>query len=247
MTIHTTSTKCQYSPVISTVIALARPSFPCSARTHSVRSHSTPTVTCAPCVPVRTKKVQPNRFVPIVRPLWTNSELQHLPAQEHEPEQRRRKQPDLPPLQVAALHGGQREHHHQARHEQVEGADRGEGDIQDLGGIRPHDALPLVHEIGRDERPEQQALRADEGPERHLAVVEPHAGMRAHHTSKGSNAQPYTPVIRSATPANAIHSVCVSGASARTGRANAATMGHHDPPGTWIGSGGVAGGSCIGP
>jgi len=25
------------------------------------------------------------------------------------------------------------------------------------------------------------------------------------------------------------------------------TRGHHDPPGTWIGPGGTAGGSCIGP
>ena len=53
--------------------------------------------------------------------------------------------------------------------------------------------------------------------------------------------------MRSAAPTNATHSVCVSGANARTGRPNAATMGHHDPPGTWIGSGGAAGGSRIGP
>src|SRR5205823_11461435 len=113
-------------------------------------------------------------------------------------------------------------------------ADRRERNVENLRGIPPHDALALVDEVGRDERPEQQALRADEGPEGHLAVVEPHAGRRAHHTSKGSNAQPYTPVTRRAAPANATHSVCVSGASARTGSPNAATMGHHDPPGTWL-------------
>ena len=54
-------------------MALAGPSFPCRARTHNVRSHSTPTVTCAPCVPVSTKNVQPNRLVEIVSPLFTNS------------------------------------------------------------------------------------------------------------------------------------------------------------------------------
>src|SRR6266705_1352527 len=73
ITIQTTSTKCQYRPVISTVMALALPSFPCNARTHSVSSHKTPTVTCAPCVPVGTKSVRANRFVCSVRPLCTNS------------------------------------------------------------------------------------------------------------------------------------------------------------------------------
>src|SRR5438874_4313687 len=73
ITIQTTSTKCQYRPLISTVVACALVSFPCSARTHSVSSHKTPTVTCAPCVPVSTKNVQPNRFVWSVRPLCTNS------------------------------------------------------------------------------------------------------------------------------------------------------------------------------
>ena len=59
--------------MISTVIALAGPSFPWSARTHKVSNHRTPTATCAPCVPVSTKNVHPNRLVLIVRPLWTNS------------------------------------------------------------------------------------------------------------------------------------------------------------------------------
>ena len=36
-------------------------------------SHRTPTATCAPCVPVSTKNVQPNRLVLMVRPLCTNS------------------------------------------------------------------------------------------------------------------------------------------------------------------------------
>src|SRR2546422_6263787 len=77
MTIQTTSTKCQYSPVISTVRACPGPSFPCSARTHSVSSHRTPTVTCAPCVPVSTKNVQPNRLVWRVSPLCTNRSEEH--------------------------------------------------------------------------------------------------------------------------------------------------------------------------
>src|SRR5213078_2750595 len=54
------------------------------------------------------------------------------------------------------------------------------------------------------------------------------------------------PASSTAAPTNASHSVWVSGASARIGRPNAASMGHHDPPGTWIGPGGAAGGSRIG-
>src|SRR5438552_12545815 len=41
------------------------------------------------------------------------------------------------------------------------------------------------------------------------------------------------PVTRIAAPRNATHSVCVSGASARTGRPHAATSGHHEPAGAW--------------
>src|SRR5207249_7184546 len=61
-----------------------------------------------------------------------------------------------------------------------------EGDIEDLVRVRPDDAPPLVDEIGRDERAEQQALRADERPEGHLAVVEPHARVvrSEEHTSE---------------------------------------------------------------
>src|SRR2546425_8462112 len=73
---YTTLFRSQYRPVISTVIALAGPSLPCSARTQSVSSHRTPTVTCAPCVPVSTKNVHPNRFVE--RSEEHTSELQSL-------------------------------------------------------------------------------------------------------------------------------------------------------------------------
>src|SRR5438105_15915361 len=54
------------------------------------------------------------------------------------------------------------------------------------------------------------------------------------------------PASSTAAPTNASHSVWVSGASARIGRPSAASIGHHDPPGTWIGAGGVVGGSRIG-
>src|SRR2546426_597055 len=55
------------------------------------------------------------------------------------------------------------------------------------------------------------------------------------------------PKRRMAAPTNTTHRVCVSGASAMTGSPKAATMGHHEPPGMWIGAGGRAGGSFIGP
>src|SRR6185295_9421160 len=54
------------------------------------------------------------------------------------------------------------------------------------------------------------------------------------------------PRRRIAAPTNTTHSVCVRTDSAITGRPQAATSGHHDPPGTWMGAGGVAGGSRIG-
>src|SRR2546422_9011561 len=49
-----------------------------------------------------------------------------------------------------------------------------------------------------------------------------------------------------ATPRNASQRWCVSGARASTGSPSAATGGHHEPPGTWTGAGGAAGGSGIG-
>src|SRR5207253_2350574 len=55
------------------------------------------------------------------------------------------------------------------------------------------------------------------------------------------------PTSSRAAPTNTTHSVWVSADSAMTGRPSAATSGHHDPPGTWIGPGGTAGGSFIGP
>src|SRR3989441_12821541 len=72
ITIQITSTKCQYRPQISTVTALAAVSWPWRARTQRVSSHTTPTVTWAPCVPVRTKNVAPKRFVWSVSPSRTN-------------------------------------------------------------------------------------------------------------------------------------------------------------------------------
>src|SRR5437879_11169629 len=51
------------------------------------------------------------------------------------------------------------------------------------------------------------------------------------------------PKMRIAAPANTSHRVCVNTDSAITGSPHAATSGHHDPPGMWIGAGGVAGGS----
>src|SRR2546426_10949071 len=49
-----------------------------------------------------------------------------------------------------------------------------------------------------------------------------------------------------ATPRNASDRWCVSKASASTGSPSAATAGHHEPPGTWTGAGGAAGGAGIG-
>src|SRR3972149_846665 len=48
-------------------------------------------------------------------------ELEHLEAEEDQPEGRRAEEPDPGLAVVAALDGRQREHHQQARHEEVEG------------------------------------------------------------------------------------------------------------------------------
>src|SRR3972149_12148598 len=63
------------------------------------------------------------------------------------------------------------EHHRQRRHEQDERRDRGEGDVEDLGcGWSVARSSP-VEEEGRDQGAEEQALRAEEHPHRHLANV----------------------------------------------------------------------------
>ena len=68
ITIHTTSTKCQYRPAISTRSACCTPSLPCIDRPQSESSQMMPTVTCAPWRPVSTKKLEPKTFVLRARP-----------------------------------------------------------------------------------------------------------------------------------------------------------------------------------
>jgi hypothetical protein len=70
--IQTTSTKCQYNAQISTMSVSfgVRPRLKSMAR--SVSSQRTPTVTCAPWNPVSVKNDEPNRFVRMVSPSWTN-------------------------------------------------------------------------------------------------------------------------------------------------------------------------------
>src|SRR5213592_949133 len=132
MTIQTTSTKCQYSPVISTVRACPGPSFPCSARTHSVSSQRTPTVTCAPCVPVSTKNVQPNRLVWRVSPLCTNSVNSiTCPPRNTSPSSAVANSQIFPHF-ISPRCTSASASNHEARHQQIEGADRRKGNVQDL-------------------------------------------------------------------------------------------------------------------
>src|SRR5215510_2138282 len=100
-------------------------------------------------------------------------ELEALEAHEGRPEGGRQEEPGLGPLHVAALDGG--EDHEERGHQEHEGAHRGERDVQDLVRSRPADALALVGEVGADERAEEHALGAEEGPHAHLAMVEPGA------------------------------------------------------------------------
>src|SRR5258705_7093094 len=54
------------------------------------------------------------------------------------------------------------------------------------------------------------------------------------------------PAITTTNPTNTSHSWCDSAAMAKSGSPAAVTSGHHDPPGTWIGAGGVAGRGVMG-
>src|SRR5258706_5043650 len=55
------------------------------------------------------------------------------------------------------------------------------------------------------------------------------------------------PVIRTAKPTNTSHRWCDTAATAMIGRPRAVISGHHDPPGTWIGAGGVRGNGAMAP
>ena len=100
-------------------------------------------------------------------------ELEALEAHEARAEQRRHEEPDLGPLHVVALDGGEGQDHEERGHQEHEGAHRGERDVQDLVGTGSVDALALVREVGTDERAEEHALGAEEGPHPELPVVEP--------------------------------------------------------------------------
>src|SRR6266487_2182024 len=105
------------------------------------------------------------------------AEFVELAAQEDEAEQCGDEQPQLALLHVAALNRGQRQHHRQARHQEIERAERGKRNIEHVVRIGADETLPFVDQVGRDQRAEQQALGADERPERHLPVVQAHAGV----------------------------------------------------------------------
>src|SRR5581483_12041606 len=72
ITIHTTSTKCQYRPAISTTSAFSCGSLPRSDRFHSESSITMPSVTWTPWNPVSTKKLEPKGVVLMVRPSRMN-------------------------------------------------------------------------------------------------------------------------------------------------------------------------------
>src|SRR6266850_4432498 len=55
------------------------------------------------------------------------------------------------------------------------------------------------------------------------------------------------PTITTATPTNTSHNWCEIAATALLGKPTAVMRGHHEPPGTWIGTGGVRGSGAIAP
>ena len=101
------------------------------------------------------------------------AELVDLEAKKYGPEQHDRRQPDHGQLLGAALHPIKGQHHGQRAHQQHEGADGRERNVEDFLGEGPGQALPLVDHVGRDQRAEEQALRPDERPESELPRSEP--------------------------------------------------------------------------
>src|SRR3989449_11145493 len=71
-------------------------------------------------------------------------ELVGLEAEEDQAEEGRAEEPETSLASVAALHGRQRQHHEQARHQEIEGRDRRQRDVEGLVGRGPDHALSLV-------------------------------------------------------------------------------------------------------
>ncbi len=100
-------------------------------------------------------------------------ELEDLAGHEHRPQGGGGEEPGAGLGLVVAGHGVVGEDHGQRAHQQHERADRGEGDVVDLGGGRPlGEVLGRIEEIVGDESTEEQELGAEEGPHRQLAVLD---------------------------------------------------------------------------
>ena len=102
-------------------------------------------------------------------------ELPRLESEEDQPEERRAEEPEAGLAPVVPLDGRQREHHEQARHQEVEGRDRRQRDVEDLVGFGADHALPPVGEVRRDQGAEEEALGAEKHPHRDLPMVEAEA------------------------------------------------------------------------
>jgi hypothetical protein len=103
-------------------------------------------------------------------------ELERLAGEERQAEERGGDEPDAHAAHVAALDGGEGEHHREAAHQQHEGADGREGNVVEVLRVRADDVAVAVEEEGGDERAEEQALGGQEEPHEELAVIE--AGVR---------------------------------------------------------------------
>ena len=82
-------------------------------------------------------------------------ELERLSRKKQKAECCGRKQPDLHSAYVAALNGGEREHHAHAAHQEDERADGCEGDVEKVRRIRSRHASVPVEQVGGNQRPEE--------------------------------------------------------------------------------------------
>src|ERR1700692_214611 len=84
-------------------------------------------------------------------------ELVNLSAEEDETEEGGSQETESADLGLGALEAGERENHQQGRHQQDEGAEGGQWNVEDLGVGHP-DAARLVHHEDRNQAGEEYAL-----------------------------------------------------------------------------------------
>ena len=99
-------------------------------------------------------------------------ELEDLEGQEGRPHDARREQPDPEALHIPASQRVVRQYHAHAAHKQYEGARRSRENVEHVLRERSDLTAVLVYQVRRNERAEEHAVRAQEGPHEQLLVAQ---------------------------------------------------------------------------